>query len=66
MLLTKTRVACSALSTRTPSASASAFIASAFAFLTVARSDPMAAAVPTRPPLRMMFIISLKSIPPVF
>ena len=28
--------------------------------------EQMAAAVPTRPPLRIMFMISLKSIPPVF
>lgn len=48
---------------RNDSASASDFDASAFAFLTVARREPMAATVPTRPPLRMMFMISLMSMP---
>ena len=37
-----------------------------FAFLTVARKEPMVATVPTRPPPRIMFINSLKSIPPGF
>ncbi len=66
MLSIRIRVACSALSMRTDSASASDFDASAFAFLTVARREPMAATVPTRPPPRTMLMISLMSMPLVF
>lgn len=63
MFSTKTRVACSALSTRTVSASATAFSASAFAFLTVAFSVTMATIVATRPLPSTMFSISLVSMP---
>ncbi len=66
MFSTRIRVACSALSIRTVSASASAFIDSAFAFLTVARSVHIAAIVATRPPPRRRFRISLMFMPSIF
>ena len=63
MFSMSTRVAFSVLSIRTVSASAIAFSASAFAFLTVDRNVMMATIVATRPPPSTRLIISLSSIP---
>nr|DAK55828.1 MAG TPA: hypothetical protein [Caudoviricetes sp.] len=66
MFSTNIRVACSVLSMRTVSASASAFIDSAFAFLMVARSVLIATRVATKPPPRRTFRTSLIFMPSIF
>lgn len=63
MFSISTRVAFSVLSIRTVSASAVAFSASAFAFLTVDFNVMMAAIVATRPPPSTRLTIPLSSIP---